>query len=386
MPNYFIWLQNPQFNFEKLFEVMRDFRKGGINPTNYDSFISQVKKLPPINSRKAIDYFALDKMFNLVDISADDFQAIINEVTRRGIENSKFCWHPLASINTCNLDKSGKIIISAAHSIQNNGILSRIVENGHVKSYNFEKGELVDERLGRNHASIFWGFCNTHDSIFKPIEIEPYKGSDEQHFLFAYRGFVVSSHKKIEVSSWINFGDQSKFDIDRNKQIFDNAILNMNYSCIKTEVIQLPAFYPIAVSSAFYLEFDFEGNEIVHSDSRMEDIFITLFPHENKTFFLLSYFVQDILLYGNLFTQLKKRNNLRSDISMLIAAHVENVYFHPQYYDTFIRQHEDKFANLFMQSQMDFAQLDENNEIINERSLTPNNYLNNEYSINFFGY
>ena len=317
-------------NPEKYFEVMRDFRKGGINPEMYPEFIETIKQLPRLGLRRTSDFHIFDK-FNLIAISEDDFAVIMREMQRRGIQKSKKCWHPEASNTTCNIDAEGNIIVSAAHSIQNNGVLNKIVGNGHVMGYSLDKVPFDGKKLGKDHASIFWGFCNTHDSIFRPIEISPYTGSLEQHFLFAYRGFVVAVHKKIEVSNWINFGDQADNDIIENKKIFDKAIFNKNYSVVETNVFELPAFYPIAVSSSFYLEFDFEGNPIEHSDDRIEAIFVTLLPTDNRTYFLLSYLQQDKKLYGNLGNQLRLRNNLKSDITVLLAAHVENIYFNPTY-------------------------------------------------------
>ncbi|MDF2831531.1 hypothetical protein [Chryseobacterium indoltheticum] len=386
MTNYLNLIFNPQIRYEKIFEVMRDRRKGGLSPEMYSEFIDSVKSLPPLHLIQPSDFLIFDK-FNLSDVSEADHQNLIKEVMRRGIEESKKCWHPNEGINTCNLDENDKILISAAHSVQNNGILNRIAEDGHVMSYAFDKSEIEGSRLGRNLASIFWGFCNNHDSIFSPIETIPYDNTDEQNFLFAYRAFVVSSHKKNEVSTWINYGEQSENDILENKKIFDNAILNKNYSVIKTEVIELELFYPIAVSSSFYLDYDFNGNPIPHSEDKMEDIYITLFPTaNNKTLFLLSYLEQDSHLYENLVTQLKERNNLKSDISMLIAAHTENVYFNPIYYKTFIDQHSENILKLVHETQFDFARVDENGNITNNVSLTPNNYLSNIYNINFFGY
>lgn len=385
MVNFLRNLENPQMNAEKLFEVMRDFRKGGLNPEIFTEFIKVVKSLPPISSRSIEDYKAFNK-FNLIDISEADLQPIIREVMRRAIEKSKFCWHPQASNSTCNIDKSGNIVISAAHSIQNNGVLSKIVENGHVMSYMLVKGEMDGKELGKNHASIFWGFCNTHDAIFKPIETQPYLKTPEQNFLFAYRGFVVASHKKIEVSSWMNFGEQSENDIKENRKVFDDAIMSKEYSVIESEVFELPAFYPIAVSSCFYLDFDFEGNTIAHSDTRMEEIFITLYPTDNKTYFILSYFKEDKHLYGDLGNQLRKRNKLKSDITMLIAAHTENIYFNPVYYKTFIQKYEKTLEKLMFETQMAFVTIDNNNNQNVEFSFTPRNYLNNPHGINFFGY
>lgn len=385
MVNYLNQLRNPQINYERFFEVICNFRKGGLNPTNYEDFITTVRQLPPLYNRKENDYLVFDK-FNLVDISEDDFTAVLREVQQRGIEESKICWHPEASSTTCKIDGAGKIIISATHSIQNNGVLNKIAENGHVMGYARDKGKFDGKEVGKKLASIFWGFCNTHDAIFKPIEDIPFTGTSEQNFLFAYRGFVVSSHKKVEVSKWMNYGEQSDIDIAENKKIFDSAILSKDYSVIETEIFELSAFYPIAVSSSFYLDFDFEGNAIPHSDDRMEDIFITLYPVGNKTYFLLSYFSKDKHLYGNLGEQLRKRNNLKSDITMLIAAHTENIYFNPIYYKTFIEQYEKILELIVLHSQFDHASINEENELSVNFSFTPSNYLDNPYGINFFGY
>ncbi len=386
MANFLGYLENPIFNYERIYEVIRDFHKGGLNPTNYDEFLETVKQLPSLYERQHSDYSVFAK-FNLIDLSESDYKTVMREVMLRGIEKSKFCWHPNASDTTCNMDKSGKIIITAAHSIQNNGILSKIVENGQVMSYAFERGKIDGEELHKNHASIFWGFCNTHDAIFSPIEINPYIGTDEQNFLFAYRGFIVSSHKKIEVSNWMNYPEQSNKDIVENKKIFDNAILTNDFSFLETEVFVLPAFYPIAVSSSFYLDFDFNGKVIPHSeDKRMEDIYVTLLPVDNKTYFLLSYFKEDKHLYGNIGEQIKKRNKLKSDITILVAAHAANVYFNPTYYKTFIEQHEKIILQLIRETQFDNVHIGEGDKLTVNYSLTPDNYLDIIYDINFFGY
>lgn len=384
MVNYLGMLSNPQINYEIFYEIMCNFQKGGLKPEIYNEFISAINSLPPISARTPSHYAIFDK-FGLTDISGEDFSVIIREVHKRGIDKNKFCWHPDASPTNCNVDNNGKIIISAAHSIQNNGVLSKIVKNGHVMTYALDKAEFNGKELGKNHASIFWGFCNKHDAIFKPIEIQSYTQTPEQNFLFAYRGFVVSSHKKNEASTLIKFGERAKKDIEENKKIFDDAIRTNDFSIIETEVFELPAFYPIAVSSAFYLDYDFDGNPIPHpEDERMEDIFVTLYPVDNKTYFLLSYFTNDKHLYGNLGNQLRIRNNLKSDISILIAAHTENIYFNPTYYEKFIKKYEKILEVIMLETQFDSAQIDENNELNTEFSFTPSDYLNNPYNINFF--
>ncbi len=387
MVNYLNILENPQINFEKTFEVFRDFRMGGLNPTMYIEFLNTVKELPNIRMRDPSAYDIFDK-FDLVDITPDNFAAIQKEVMKRGIRVSKICWHPDASPFTCKVDEKGEIIVSAAHSIQNNGILSEISEKGIVVAYTFKKGKLMGEEIQKNFASTFLGFCNTHDSIFYPIETLMYSKSLEQNFLFAYRGFVIACHKKREVSIFQNFEDQAEIDIIENKKIFDKAIQLKDYSIIESEVFELPQFYPIAASSSFYLDFDFEGKPIPHSDNRMENIFVTLLPKqkENKTYFILSYFKHDKLLYKNLGEQLQQRDNLKSDITMIIAAHTNNIFFNPVYYKTFIEEIQDTIKKIIFQTQMDHGVVDSKNNIKHQFSYTPCNYLTNPDKINIFGY
>jgi hypothetical protein len=385
MVNFLYQTEHPQLNYEVFFEIMRDYRKGGLTPANYDEFIDLVKNLPPIVKRTPNDYKVFSK-FNLKDIANEEFGVIMREILKRAAEKSKKCWHPNASSATCKVDNNGDVIISAAHSIQNNGVLSKIAKDGHVMTFAKDKAGFEGKKLGKKLASIFWGFCNIHDSIFQPIENFPYTQTEEQNFLYAYRGFVVASHKKVEIASFINFGDQADNDIIRNKAIFDKAILENNYSIIETDVIELPMFYPIAVSSNFYLDFDFEANPIEHSEFRMENIFVSVFPDNSKTYFLLSYFKEDKHLYENLAKQLKKRNNLKSDITVLLAAHVENIYFEPVYFETFIDKQSDALEKVFFEAQFDCNYIDEDNNINTGFSFTPNDYLSNQYNIDFFGY
>ncbi len=383
MVNYLNQLKSPQINHKLIFEVMRDLRKGGLNPSNFEEFMQIIEKLPPINLRTNADFKEFEKL-GLVDVSQSDFDSIIREVIMRCTSLSKKCWHPLASSTTCNVDSSGNIIISGAHSIQNNGVLSLIAEDSHVVTFAFEEGGFYAKKLSKNVASIFLGFCNTHDSIFKPIEIDSYIGSEEQHFLFAYRGFVVGSHKKLEVSRFINYGTQSENDIKKNKEIFDNALLKNDFSVIETKVVELPVFYPIAVSSMFYLDFDFEGNPISHSDERMEFVYVTLLPTINKTYFLISYLKRDNHLYGHLGDQMRRRNKFKSDISIILAVHTGNIFFNPTYYDTFIKVHEQNMEEIFIQSQIDIGFMNDYDDF--SFSITPKNYLDNPYEINLFGY
>ena len=386
MANYLNILFNRQFKFEIYFEVLRDFREGGLNPHNYSKVIEEIKSLPPLNMLSKNDLGSLAQRHELTDFSEDDFIAAQRELRKRAIAKSKTCYHPEASEKNCQTDSNGKIVVSAAHSIQNNGILSQIAEEGHVAGINFDSPGYSKSKIGKRLASIFWGFCNKHDSIFSPIENGNYTGTDEQHFLFDYRAFTIAAHKKVEASNFIEFGDQSDKDLEENRKIIDKALLDNDYSKIKTHVFELPNFYPIAVASAFYLDFDYESCSISHSEERMELIFVTLLPQNNRTIFFLSYFLDDDEVYSKVAAQLKSRDQIQLDISILLAPHAENIYFNPTYYSTFIEKQEELIEEVFFEAQFNLAQIGDSNELENIESFTPSNYLENRNSINIFGY
>ncbi|WP_051959916.1 hypothetical protein [Sphingobacterium sp. ML3W] len=383
--NFLFLSGSPQVNYKVFFEIARDFRKGGLTPDNFEEVLNLIDELPQINVRRDSDYKIFEHL-NLKDINQEDFSIIIRELLRRGQEKSKKCWHPEACSSSCNVDGSGQIIVSAAHSIQNNGVLSKIAKDGHVTTFSREEVGFKGKDVGKKLASIFWGFCNHHDAMFRPIEIINYTGTSEQNFLYAYRAFVIICHKKIEASHFHNFGSQSENDIIENKNIFDRAILDKDYDAIITHVIELPLFYPIAVSSGFYLDFDFEGNSILHSENRMENIYITVFPDNGKTYCLLSYLKEDENLYQELASQLQSRNNFKSDLTVLLAAHVENIYFEPIYFETFIACQAESILKVFQQAQFDVQTLDSQGNHVGNLSLTPPDYLKNIEEINFFGY
>lgn len=382
MVNYLVIFFNKKLNYKVFFEVMRDFRLGGINPQNFyelTEFLDSINDSQSFNIEKLLE-------FNLKDISPKDSNKITKECLRRAIHYNKKCWHPKACPLSCTLDKSGRVKISGAHSIQNNGILSKISEKGEVATYGFEQGKFCVEKSLKKVASIFYGFCNKHDTIFQPIENFSYTKTLQQNFLFSYRGFVIASHKKIEGSYIMNFGNQFINDIDENRKIFEKALLENKFDIIETVILELPAFYPIAASSSFYLDYDFDGNSILHSDNRMEKVYVTFLPSINKSFFLLSYFKKDKKLYGELGKQLLRRNNYKSDITMLLGGHVENIYFNPTYYSTFIKKSEENLHRLTTQTQYDYLIENNDGKKVHKLSITPSNYLNNNFEINFFGY
>lgn len=191
--------------------------------------------------------------------------------------NVSLCLHP--KHNECN----GVII--DAHSMQNNGILSKLAVEQHVmvidhvseiknniesftlteeyikdmilnSSENFVK-ELKEllakidkkeiqkyygkkivyeieeavlkykvERKGKNEATVFTGFCKYHDSkVFSPIENYDYNEEIKQDFLFAYRAFSHEYHEKLRLIK----GYKKIFKSNPNLYNDTKFILNYRY-------------------------------------------------------------------------------------------------------------------------------------------------------------
>lgn len=405
---YFIDVLESGINYELVFEVAKDFRIGGLNPDNYDRFIERVRQLPDLIAKNTIkppskgiaDFMALTDPgsayrqrlfwikrflsdFNLKEVTEDEKNRIWKRVVRKITDSSQLCWHPEASPTNCTVDPQGNTKISSAHSIQRKGILKNISENNEVKQFRLNPYG-GSNKFPIKFASTFYGFCDKHDKIFNPIENQNYTGASEQNFLFAYRAAIHSSHIKEVFNKYFNFGTQALEDRKTKKFIFNEAIRTKDYNRVKTDFLILDYAYPIAISSASDLDFDFELKEIPHSAHRMEQFFLTLFPQDNKTFVLFSYFKEDSALYGDIVNQIKNRNNVESDLSVLIAGHCHNAYFKPSYFDLHISQQENQINKLNRQTQYDFVPIDGEGNKLNPISLTPKEYLKNEFNIQLF--
>ncbi len=107
-----------------------------------------------------------------------------------------YCAHP--ERQQC----SAKII--KAHTVQRNGGLAAIAEDGHVlsvipsmKMLRETNGKPQPSLIGLGKASVFPGFCGFHDDgVFKPVEGETLALDANTAFLFAYRALAYESFQK----------------------------------------------------------------------------------------------------------------------------------------------------------------------------------------------
>jgi hypothetical protein len=256
--------------------------------------------------------------------------------------------------------------VTSAHSIQNNGVLSKISEDGHIYTidHTIKNSKSIPEfkKISRNKASTFFGFCDYHDTeIFKPIEVSPYQNTEEQNFLFAYRGFCIGYHKVIrkmhvlrnhfkqfpdcllEPESIYNYRiaqlDIRDSVIEFNK--FTNDLGNKKYDGLETFTYTLDYEINFAVSSCFAISEDMNSKLLQDIHDLNENIliprvFVNIFPIEGKTIIILSYFKIFDETYGMLFEQLRNstEHELLHYLSYIIFNGTEDVYYRPSSIDS----------------------------------------------------
>ncbi|PGC57842.1 hypothetical protein COM24_05600 [Bacillus toyonensis] len=273
-------------------------------------------------------------------------------------------------------------LIKGAHSIQNNRILNRVSDDGHVYHIRgkVEKSELkpVFKRLSRNTASTFFGFCNYHDTVFfKPIEQQEYNQEPIQNFLFAFRAltlqyhnknrelFLLQNHFKEFPDLMLNGEDVYRYrlalldisDCAKQYEIFNNNYMKSNFERVRTLYRKLDFEVNFASSASFAVRNDLKGNTIneVYTNIKTEKmplIFITIYPIENGTNILLSYHQDDDVIYREYFDQLEKLtiNDLLKHLNFLLIEYTENIFFKPSWIDSMVDKQKESILGSFESS------------------------------------
>lgn len=251
--------------------------------------------------------------------------------------------------------------IKAAHSIQNNRILNRISEDGHVYLIDakVEKKDLTPyfNKISKNKASTFFGFCDYHDTeIFKSIEISQYENTRQQNFLFAYRAYCVSYHKVVrKMKSYrdtvlkypatllnpesINMYRVNQLDIRDGEiefEAFTADLKDQNFSNINSFTYTLNYEVNFAVSTSFAIDRDMNRKIIQNTydlsdDIIMPKIYLNVFPIEGESKIIISYHKDHEDIYFNLLEQLAiaKEESITKYLSYMIFDKSEDVYYRP---------------------------------------------------------
>lgn len=264
----------------------------------------------------------------------------------------KVCFHP---------DKAKcKLPIKNAHTLQNNGVLSIIAEENHVmvtNLFNKIRTGFITDRLSKNEATTFYGFCEYHDSaIFKEIETVPYDKQIKQNFLFAYRACAQEFHKKARQvkSMQLIFRDNpaivfmpefvesyrnvmlSYSDVNEYMTIFNNAFTKNNFDILDNYVFEFNKRYDFAVTTTFNPVCDLNGKEIndIYSNNkeRLKSVFLSAFPTQNSFYMILSCLKDDNKILETYFNQIKAfdEDKLKIFLNNALPTYSENIVLSPR--------------------------------------------------------
>lgn len=257
--------------------------------------------------------------------------------------------------------------IKEAHSLQRNGKLSIIEKeiNNNMCVYSFLdleqdiNGKFCGFKpIGKGEASTFFGFCDYHDSfLFSPIENNSFDDSLQHCFLHSYRAFAHSYHRKKEslqafmgnsiytntlntddLESSISGAKLAIRDGEIIKSIFDNLIEQKKYAELEYFTYVIDGLFPIACSSAFNLEYSYQGKLLNLSASKdyfYKFITITVLPDINKqTIIILSCLPDDIdaIEFFDTLNKLPDKK-LQIAISSLMIGYVENTFMSPSIWE-----------------------------------------------------
>ena len=171
-----------------------------------------------------------------------------------------------------------------AHSVQNANALSLIGEDNHVYELKMRNtgGEpvCVFQKVGRNNASTFTGYCQQHDTeIFRPIDTKPLATDDlEQLFLIAYRSVTRELHATMEGAMRVQGAYQNLVATGKDSgtepspaaveatqhflkawgvwkyryKYFDKDIFRSRFGNIKHSIFKIENEQPILTASSFF--------------------------------------------------------------------------------------------------------------------------------------
>lgn len=303
---------------------------------------------------------------NISNSYAGSFLDFYHEVRNNSFV--KECLHPDKS--AC----SERII--KAHSIQNNGILSRISESGKVympcPKADDSFYELQHE-YGRKEASIFTGFCQYHDkTVFQPIEDFPFSGTKEQIFLHVYRVFAFEYHRKKEsrcmeqeafrqrpspkgIPDSINgktVFELAVSDFEKEADIFNNILLTKSYDLLTSIVWEFDGFSNFAATGVEVPTHDFNGKklqDLYDTNSPMNHIFYSVFPENGKTFAIIAWLSKNDTLFENIKKRLESTTIMerKSFINCTLPMYAENIAIRPSSWNKFSEKAKEEFAMFF---------------------------------------
>ncbi len=256
-----------------------------------------------------------------------------------------------------------------AHSIQKQGSLSTIADNGKVyklstgfNSSKTSKGQMRFVKSGVNKVSTFLGFCKEHDNaLFEPIDKYALIPTDNQVLLYAYRAICRELFVKenalelmesqlrsgpdqkaikeltLNMKTGVNFGLKN---LRGHKKIYDNA-LGKKYCGDIRYVLFISKQKPIiAFSGLFYPDFDFLGSQLQDlgdHDSNLELITFCSARMNSGWAFLLAWHKSSsnvcVDFMRSLATGIHGNDKIGDYLFRLVICNCENLAISPKWWE-----------------------------------------------------
>jgi len=411
-------MKNPLEEFLKIFDENKNnikeierkaiedpdgfMKEYGIDPQNFD-----LKKLKDLAGNLVDDKMPIEDVFsnkNFKDLnnfydSVRDKPSLtdFDKEKLQDLEERAFGKDLQKKEQFCFIDSDCNQIINA-HSIQENGELSLIAQDGKVLHFVENRKTGIKERQDAEitQASTFKGFCHKHDQVFEPIDEKTSDSDEQKYFLYSLRSFAhsyfninffkdyyigiaskTSSGLDPLIKSVSNLADAigykppSEFtDIEPNKiseeqqellelERFENHrkllikyINENNYNQLDYLVYETEHLCPIVCASWMVMHISFGNGFLIHHNDNKPyfgfPIIISVLPDSNRTKIILARFKNDYgseLIFNQFTNLLKDPVSFEKEISKCIIENVENFYLGPEFWSNLHEQEKQIVSN-----------------------------------------
>ena len=207
--------------------------------------------------------------------------------------------------------------VISAHSIQKNGPLKQIAENGVVYQIKQEiingKDKSIISKVGLKQASAHYMFCKEHEDLFSGIENNNFKISTEHVFLASLRSLMMELYKrtlsiqfftknlekisntpeiKVFLNNYINNLKAGERDMQVAEQIYCKALETNNFDHFQYLVLEFPKPIGIVSGGGIHITNDFRNIiqlQDLSLNMPLEMLFFSCVSVGNKTYFIFHY-------------------------------------------------------------------------------------------------
>jgi hypothetical protein len=284
-----------------------------------------------------------------------------------------YCSHPDPIASPCSTT------ITKAHTVQRNGGMAAIAEDGHVftvkpsmKDMIASDGNPSPRKIGVGNASVFPGFCSKHDSeLFKPVEGKSIKLDQDTAFLFSYRAIAYERFSKESQLKGID----AQRDMDKGHSFFHQALIQKHLNIVIAGIevgrkdmaawtkqfddrllsgkrgdfhflsVKFDCVLPIVACGAFHPEFDLQGTALQKlgtSDVDFEHVTLTVTAFEGHTIAVFGWVGNENGAASSLSQSFKDVSDDRKADALLrlLFVHTDNLFLRMSWWSALSEQQQ----------------------------------------------